>query len=87
MRALLDRANAIRDEDLTTFDVRVADWTVRLRFTDAQAGISLLQTAWRRSRSEQGFPCRSDLQPFGDKSAGVAGAVSAKWMVWIASPV
>ena len=37
MRAVLNRANAIRDEDLTTFDVRVADWTVRLRFTDAQA--------------------------------------------------
>ena len=37
VRAVLDRANAVRDEQLTTFDVRVADWTVRLRFTDAQA--------------------------------------------------
>lgn len=37
VRWLLDRASAIRDEELTTFDVRVADWTVRLRSTDAQA--------------------------------------------------
>ena len=37
VRRVLDRANAIRDEELASFDVRVADWIVRLRFTDAQA--------------------------------------------------
>jgi hypothetical protein len=37
VRQVLDRANAIRDEELATFDVRVADWIVRLRFTNAQA--------------------------------------------------
>ena len=37
VRQVLDRANAIRDEELASFNVRVADWIVRLRFTDAQA--------------------------------------------------
>jgi hypothetical protein len=34
---ILDGAKAIPDEELTTFDVRVADWIVRLRSTDARA--------------------------------------------------
>jgi hypothetical protein len=37
VRQLLDRATAIRDEELASVNVRVADWIVRLRFTDAQA--------------------------------------------------
>ena len=37
VRRILDHANAIPDAELTTFDVRVADWTVRLRCTNAQA--------------------------------------------------
>ena len=59
VRRILDRASAIRDEELTTFDVRVADWTVRLRSTDAQAA-SLYCTRLGGSLTQGGAP-RVDL--------------------------
>jgi hypothetical protein len=59
VRRILDRANAIRDEELTSFDVRVADWTVRLRSTDAQAA-SLYCTRLGGSLTQSGAP-RIDL--------------------------
>jgi len=59
MRRIIDGANAIRDEQLATFDVRVADWTVRLRSTGAQAAC-LYRTRLGGSFIQSGAP-RVDL--------------------------
>jgi hypothetical protein len=59
VRAILDRANAIRDEELTTFDVRVADWTVRLRCTDPRA--ASLYCARLGGALDRGRPAHVDL--------------------------